>query len=219
MSFWLQRIPIEGQPNISDGPHKINHIPLANCANINIGGQVHDFHQRRNKIIEYINEFELTSEKVATQISDMSELESQQWLLFLKHDNAEILDEFIETATDIDFFDPEFEDMHDWNEEIIINTWKWKNVILTDMYSVTRGQSGAVFVGFDMIFENRDMNLEFPGHKKHWLNIKPNTQLPTFHILNERREALSHLKWTIAHSYCEDNHEHCEKQVQRYDSM
>lgn len=185
LSFWLNKP--KGSCQVKDLP-----TDERDCF-------VKEFQEEQSIISKYVLEFDIKSSKTATKLEDMTHLEKQQWLSFLKHDNAEILNQFTEISTDINFFDEKFNEYQGYNEDIHIDTWEWNDIILTDIYGWPGdNQSGGVFVGMDLVFENSDTNLEFP---KRIANDK-------YPMLNERKDALSHLKDRL---FCIEscNHDHC----------
>lgn len=120
---------------------------------------VNSFHEKQRTIAEQVTEFTFKSRKIAKKLEDMTDFERKQWMLFLEHDDAEISDE--------GFFNEAFEEFQGYNDQIYIDIWEWNHegdiILITDMYGWPGdNQSGAVFIGMDMIFENSDTHLDFP---------------------------------------------------------
>ena len=172
---------------------------------------VKEFQDKQDRINQQVIEFSFKSRKIVKRLEDMTELEKKQWLIFLKHDNSEIL-EHTEN-----FFDDEFNDNHGFNEEIYIDTWEWssaclngKDQVLTDMYGWPGdNQSGGVFVNEDMIFENSDSRVDYPRINDRY-ERKKNSK---YEILSQRKDALSHLKGQLFSTDLCDDHEHCNLQL------
>ena len=142
----------------------------------------------------------------------MTDLEKQQWILFLKYEEAEIL----EHNDDIDFFNQEFEEFQGYNEELYIDTWEWNGIKLTDIYGWPGdNQSGGIFVGLDLVFENSDTRVDFPKISDRY-DTKENEE---YLILNQRKDAISHIKGEL---FCFEPcgfHEHCNVLMEKSDTF
>lgn len=202
LSFWI---------NKSKGACQVKDLPTDERDRF-----VKEFQEKQDLISQHVVEFNFKSRKIATKLEDMTDLERQQWLIFLKHDNAEILDYLDEAEIleqfdgDVNFFDEEFEEYCGYNEELYIDTWEWNGLILTDIYGWPGdNQSGGVFIGFDLVFENSDTRVDFPRISDRYVRDE-NKKYP---FLNQGKDTLSHLKGQLFSTESCNNHEHCNKQT------
>ena len=159
-------------------------------------------YQEQEQLRRYLPEFRFVNRKRVTSIGEMTPLEREQWMRFLRDNDSEILGHIQGN----DFFHPQEEDYYEgYNDELYIDTWEWRSpsgpVILTDIYGWPGdNQSGAVFIGREPVFTNSDTNLTL---------IEGSSWAP---LLRDRMDSLTHLKSSL---FCTEQcteHEHCKVQ-------
>jgi len=113
-----------------------------------------------------MDRFQLRNFRVITSVDQMTPVEIQQWLSYLRFENLELAERMDEDGS-INFFDPEYEGSEHYEEEIWIQEWEWrpsseKCYPLTDIFCWPGdNQDGAIFMGDDLTPQcrNTDTNL------------------------------------------------------------